>query len=207
MAKLLSQEPPPADRAPAPAPVYHIGDEVHRNSAARFWFGFVDELIEDFPQCDAAHLTALSDGPLRADQLRPQASLERCLEDFPDQDLEDTIRQAAAELEIFGPPGSVSVELKRGDESIGQHVLPSECVDTEIFPYLLVWLLEWAGLEESRWNSEQVVGDVDALEPACQRAYRLDFCLKNQDIREGLMRRTLALEFRRTKAPHVSGQH
>ncbi|MDA1087403.1 MAG: hypothetical protein O2901_10350 [Verrucomicrobia bacterium] len=195
MAKLLSEDPPLEDRAPASAPVYHIGDQICRNSAARFWFGFVDELIEDFPQCDAAHLTTLSEGPLRRDQLRPHAALERYLEEAPAQDLEAMIRQAAAELELFGPPGSVSVELKHGDESIGQYVLPDECVDTEIFPYLLVWLLEWASLEESHWNGEHVVGVVDAVEPAYHRAYHLDFSLHNQHIREGLMRRAIALNF------------
>jgi len=205
MAKLLSQDPAPENRAPASAPVYHIGDQICSNSAVRFWFGFVDELTEDFPQCDATLLTALSEGPLQRDQLRPQAGLERYLKEAPAQNLEEMIRQTAVELELFGPPGSVSVELRHGDESLSRHVLPDECVDAEIFPYLLVWLLEWAGLEESWWNGERVVGVVDAVEPAYQRAYHLDFSLHNQHIREGLVRRAVALEFSRFETTPRAG--
>ena len=196
MARLLSNETVQQAAARAPTRGYLLCGELYQNSAAQFWFGLADELIEDFRECRSATLTSVSDQPLDPVLLRPEASLERALGEPDGESPDEVIRRAAADLDLFGPPGSVTIALDQPADA-EPRILPQECIDAEIFSYLLAWLLRWAGLDGAKWNREHLAGTISAVDPARSYAYSIDFVLHSRHVSEGLYRRVLTIEHRR----------
>ncbi len=168
------------------------------NSAAKFWPSLVDELAADYPACDTILLELLTDAPLERELLFPAHALQRGLDQGRTvADLGVALREALAELAIIGPPGTVCARLRAGARELAVCALPLDCVDADIFPCLLVWLLEWAEIPQGLWNTSEVGGAFSARDRERKINYRLDFVLRSEHVSEGLYRRTLTLRFDR----------
>ena len=188
-------------------PVKHFGTAgwiirklMYRNTAAKFWSALLDELLEDFPGCDGVRLSALCGGALVPALLNPEAALEETLNNLGDADLKDAFRATLQDLELLGPPAAIAVVLFSGAEEIGTAELPLDCANAELLPFLLVWLLEWAGLSEFAWNRERVLGDIRADDPQRRLVYRIRFDLRNHHLSEGLFDRKALVRFQRLAA-------
>lgn len=165
----------------------------YANSAARFWLALLQETRADYPGCDAMALTALMDGPLQPDMLFPTLALEREMQRTAASGRRDSLAAVIAECELMGLPGAVQLELRAGAEQVCARELPRDCVDAEIFAYLLAWLLEWAEIPERQWNAEQVSGAIAAA--AGSTIMPLHLNLANTHLSEGLYRRRVLVEW------------
>lgn len=176
-----------------------VRGERYVNSAAKFWPALADELIADYPACDAIDLEVLTDSVLERDLLFPASALQRELDRRQGRkDFREAMREALAQFEITGPPGAVHARLLAGPRVIAGRDLPRDCVDADVFPCLLVWLLEWAEIPQSLWNDPEVSGVFCARDRERRIHYRLQFGLRNEHVSEGLFRRALTLRFART---------
>ncbi|MFC1497823.1 hypothetical protein ACFLS1_05015 [Verrucomicrobiota bacterium] len=165
----------------------------YANSAAKFWAGLVDEIREDFPDCDRIMLASYSSEILDRKFLFSELSLARSMESLMGVGFQRIMREAIAEMEILGPPGSVEIHLFSEEQEILAGELPLECVDAEIFPFLFVWLLEWAGIPESIWNNELLEGEIEAEDKKRHLEYNVSFRCISEHLSEGLYRRSLTL--------------
>jgi len=193
MARLLSGKPekePPVRRGAASL---FIQGMRYANAAAKFWSSIIDELREDFPECSMMELSASSPGKLSRDFLYPHRALERDLSNLFFCDLETMMKETIAELEIIGPPSSVQVRLFSGENELLVGQLPLDCVDAEIFPYLIVWPLVWANTPDDTWNSECLSGEIEAEDQTRHLVYAISFELTTRHISEGLYRRCISV--------------
>ncbi|MGQ9661801.1 MAG: hypothetical protein ACUVWX_05595 [Kiritimatiellia bacterium] len=165
----------------------------YTNTAAKFWASLLDEIHADYPACSLVELTTSDGSMLNPEQLFPEIELEREIERLTLADVETEISNTLAQLELLGPPGAVEICLFAEQKEILRCPLPDECVDAEIFPYLLVWLLEWSETPSAEWNDPIVCGKVTALDRRRRRRYRLEFELQNRHLSEDLYRRVLKL--------------
>lgn len=170
-----------------------VGGVRYINSAAKFWPSLIDEVREDFPDCSLIELTASFAEKLHRRHLFPAIAFEEDFHLLLSENLRDAIREALAEMELLGPPSSVRIRLLSGRREVLSRGLPLDCVDAEIFPYLAVWLLEWAGIPASRWNSEFLSGDIMAEDRKRRLVYRLSFSLTNRHLSEGLYQRSVSI--------------
>jgi len=170
---------------------------VHRvryaNSAAKFWPNLLDEVDEVLPDCSRIELVAPGEGALQAEQLYPELELEREMLRMETADMADAMRNTLAMLEITGPPAAVGIRLYKGRRRVRSRKLPADCVDAEVFTFLLVWLLRWACVPEVRWNDRQVEGCFTAEDRRRAVRYQVGLSLANEHLSEGLYRRTLTL--------------
>lgn len=171
-----------------------VNGTEYANAAAKFWPNLIEEVSEDFPTCTRVELSSMIASQLYEDLLYPERSLERDLEDLENLTLEDVIRETMAELQLVGEPPRVRARLMQDDEELFSNELPPESVDAEILLYLLAWLLQWSGVDPSRWNKEQINGAFTAHDRARGVTYRLSFDLMSDHVNEGLFRKTLRLE-------------
>ncbi len=178
----------------APVQPFFVRGVPYANSAARFWQALLQEVRADYPRCDALTLTALMDGPLQPDLLFPTLALEREMQRTAAAGCRDSLAAVIAECELLGLPGGVQLELRDAAEKICLRELPRDCVDAEIFAYLLAWLLDWAEIPDAQWNSEHVTGAISAAAEGTAMALRLD--LSNTHLSEGLYRRCLLVEWK-----------
>jgi hypothetical protein len=126
---------------------------------------------------------------LTRDLLFPEMALQRDLDRLqPTVPIEQALKEALAEFEIFGPPGAVQLSLLTDDRKIRRWQLPLDCVDADIFAYLLAWLMEWAELPESQWNSDRVEGTFPVRDPDSIASGRVQFEFTRIHISEGLYR-------------------
>ncbi len=159
MAGLISTKynPPPAGKATARG--IFVQGIRYANAAAKFWPSLLDEVRAEFPGCSVVGLSAPSSCQLCRDHLFPALSLERDMEKLVGTDIGKAMKETMAELEIMGPPTSVRIRLlSEGGEELLSRDLPLDSIDSEIFPYLVVWLFEWAGIPDTLWNSEVLNG-------------------------------------------------
>jgi hypothetical protein len=159
------------------------------NAAAKFWSSLIDEVLEDFPQCSMIELSGLSSVRLEHDLLYPQRALEKDLNRLVLTDMEAMMKETIAELEILGPPSAVNIRLGKGSEELYAGNLSIDCVDADIFPYLIVWPLAWAGIPEATWNKERLEGDFTAEDRTRHLTYAIPFALSINHVSEGLYRR------------------
>ena len=110
-------------------------------------------------------------------------------------DLKQVMRETIAELRLLGPPASVHIRVFAGDQAVGPAYALPQYVDADIFPYLLVWLLEWAEIDRHRWGQEWIEGSLTAEDRARGVQHEWSFSLRNEHLSEGLFRRTLSLMF------------
>lgn len=173
---------------------------VFSNSAAKFWSSLVDELCSDFEGCDAIILETLTDARLSRELLFPQASLQLALaRRIPLDDIRRAMLEAVAEFDLIGPPDSVRAKIMSRGKERHKCALPLDCIDADVFPMLLVWLLEWSEIPECMWNSERMEGRFDAGDRNRALAYHFHFSFTNMHLSEGLFRMTLAIHYGRTR--------
>jgi hypothetical protein len=165
----------------------------YANAAAKFWSSLIDEVSEDFPKCSSIELSASSSGALEHDLLFPQRALEKDLDHLVFADVEAMMKETIAEIEILGPPAPVQIRLLAGQDEIYSGSLPLDCVDAEIFPYLVVWPLSWAEIPDGAWNNESVSGEIEAQDRRRHIVYKMFFILTTTHLSEGLFRRSIAV--------------
>lgn len=172
------------------------------NSAAKFWPALLDELAADYPACDALILETLSDPVLDRDLLFPANALQCELDRRRGRrDFREELRAALAQFDMVGPPGAVRARLIAGPAELAALDLPRDCIDADVFPCLLVWLLEWAEIPPGAWNNPEVGGAFSARDRERGIVYRLRFDLRNTHLSEGLFRRALTLRYAMNCAP------
>ncbi len=168
------------------------------NSAAKFWPSLVDEWAADYPACDALVLEMLTDLALDRDLLFPETALQRELDQRREPgDWRAALRESLAQCDLIGPPGAVHVRLLAGAVAKKACDLPLDCVDADIFPCLLVWLLEWAEIPHCLWNDPELNGEFCARDCEREISYRLQFNLIREHVSEGLFRCALTLRYTR----------
>lgn len=166
------------------------------NSAAKFWSSLVDELALDYPECDAVEFNLLTDICLDRDLLFPEKSLQRELNQRQSLlDIREALRETLSQLNITGPPGAVHVRMTAGGHEMRACDLPRDCIDADMFPCLLVWLLEWAEVPYCLWNFSQANGNFYARDHERPVRYHISFELAGKHVSEGLCRRTLVLSY------------
>ena len=107
--------------------------------------------------------------------------------------MHEVMRNTLAELELMGPPSPVRIRLLEDDKDLLAAELPLDCVDSETLPCLVVWLLEWAQIQTSLWNSEDVSGEFMAEDRRRGIIYGFVFHVTLTHLSEGLYRRTLSI--------------
>ncbi len=198
MANLLTTDGDPDRRLGSKS--LSIREMLYANSAAKFWSSLLDEVIEDVPNCDRLSLSASCPGVLSKPLLFPEQSLQRDFDRLMQRDLAQVIQETLNELELFGGPSGVMISLFEGDKEIRSQRLPSECVDSDVFVYLMAWMLEWAAIPVEEWNATLVSGKMAAADGARGLAYKADLEFRNEHLSEGLYRREVMLkDYGRTK--------
>jgi hypothetical protein len=181
----------PVDR-PTPKSL-HVAGLRYANAAAKFWPSLIDEVAEDFLDCTAIELAAPSGSPLERSLLFPVLNLDDEIRALRGRSVRQAMKETLAELELLGPPAPVQVRLLKGETEILSAELPLDCIDSETFPYLLVWPLEWAGLPHVIWNNETLDGRFTGEDRRRGITYGIAFSLTNTHRKEGLYRRTLSV--------------
>jgi len=188
------------------APMLVVRGRRFQNSAAKFWSALVDELMMEYAGCRHVVLEAVNEGRLDPDLLFPEVGLERDLDFLANHagNIKAAWRKALADFELYGPPGSVGLRVypRSGKQTL--LTLPMDCVDAEIFLYLLAWLLEWSDLPLSAWNEPKIKGAFSAADPGFAEAspahkikYLFDFVIEHAPLSEGLFSWRLDLKFGR----------
>jgi hypothetical protein len=173
------------------------------NTAAKFWSTLIDELREDHPESRMIVLEAANEGRLDSALLFPELELQRELDktDFSVEGLRKAWKKALADFELYGPPGAVNMRVFSDFGEIRRIALPMDCVDAEIFLYLLAWLLEWSDLPTNLWNEPKTKGAFSAIDPLRRFKYFLYFTIEHQPLKEGLLSWKLELRFSRNRVP------
>ncbi|MBI4026015.1 MAG: hypothetical protein HY360_13600 [Verrucomicrobia bacterium] len=193
----VSKSPTDADgSSPFGAVVLEVCGETFSNSAARFWSHLMDEVAHDFPDCAGAILRAPAQALLDRELLCPERALEAALADLIKSDLKQSWEETLMQIRISGEPYPVQIEILAAETVLSsKQVFTPDCLDSEIFSFLVVWLLKWAEVPESAWNDERVEGRFHAVDPRRKIAYVVRFLLRNVHLHEGLYERSLRLEF------------
>ena len=194
MARILGDESDKIPAAASQARALIIGGVRWTHAAARFWASLLSEVAADYPDCNAQVFETLAGTVLTRDLLFPETALQRELDRLqPTVRIEQALQEALTEFELYGPPGTVQLRLLAGNREMKRCELPLDCVDADIFAYLLAWLMEWAELPESQWNNDRVEGaflirDPDLPESRDAASGRLQFEFTRLHISEGLYR-------------------
>lgn len=197
MSRLLSNNADHGAECDFGAEALHIRGEIFRNSAAKFWSSLADEISADYPACTRLAMSGLTDARLSRETLFPGAALQA------DDDLfsgnippGEALRRAMAELELFGLPGAVRIRLFDSDREILSLDLPCDCVDADILPYLLAWLLEWSGAPDADWDAPRAAGAFAAWDSKRRVRYGFDFQMTSKHVCEGLFERAVDMRFK-----------
>jgi hypothetical protein len=185
---------------------FHFGAKVlvirgrrFSNSAAKFWSALIDEVLAEYADCESVVLQAANEGRLEPTLLFPEIELERELNghDFGEDSLHDAWQRALDDYELYGPPGSVEIRIYSFLGKPRRFMLPMDCVDAELFLYLLVWLMEWADLPAGTWNEGVSEGSFEASDPYRKLNYKIHFLVEHIPLKEGLFIWKLKLKFER----------
>jgi len=172
---------------------FFVRGAEYGNTAARFWMALLDEVSVDFPECVEMELSAPTSTPLVPEQLYPDLEFQAVMKRLEDTDFREGIRGILAEMELFGPPAPVMIHLRQENCEILSKGLPTDYVDAEIFPYLVVWLLEWARISAETWNNEYISGSFDVTDKRGQLAHDIEFSVTTDHLSEGLYRKSVAM--------------
>ena len=194
MPRILRTEQNSIEQDSGPRPDRSIGrvfvnNKQYNNSAAKFWYGLAEEISTDFPDCTDIELLSKASGQLNQGLLHPVLNLEHEIEHLLFRDLSAEIKNTIAELEIFGPPSAVHIRLLSHGHEIVSRDLPLDIIDSEIFPCLVVWPLEWAGIPEASWNKETIEGNIRIENRKHAKIFNISFSLETKHISEGLLQR------------------
>lgn len=167
------------------------------NTAAKFWTTLVDEVLDDYPRCEELSLEASSGGILVPDFLTPEAALQRDMDRLLKSGEKESFEEIIAAMEVIGPPSPVLLTLRAEGQALLNRPMDTECLDADILPFLIVWLLEWSHLSESSWNRDEIKGDFIAEDRERRIIYKFRFTLHNRHLSEGLFRREVTVYFTR----------
>jgi len=169
------------------------------NTAAKFWSALIDELAEEYGYCRKGALETVNEDRLHPALLFPEAELERELNrgDLSLAGIREALQQALADFELYGPPGAVSLRIYSDHGEEERLAFPMDCVDAEIFMYLLAWLVEWGELPLHCWNDPKIKGSFSADDPLRGFKYSFDFLIEHKPLSEGLFSWRLNLKFGR----------
>jgi hypothetical protein len=177
---------------PSASAGWFVDGRWYANSAAKFWAGILDEVASTYPEAHRLELEACVVGPLTPDLLDPRASLQRMFDTGVDVDAEGELRRLVEELELLGPPGSVTYRITTtGGGQVEAGLVPE--VDAEILAHLAAWLLEWAHIDHATWNDRRVDAGFAADRPKCTAPQTISFTLNHSALHEGLYRCHLTL--------------
>lgn len=179
------------------ARILWIDGEPYDNTASKFWSGLIDEVIEDYPDCDTIVLFTTGSTQLERDILFPVNELQREIDKDEFVDLEDAIRQAVEEVDMFGQPAAVKVTLFEGKEMVLMRDLSREYIDSNVFSYLLAWLLQWSNVPVPKWQDDLLSGRIYADDPARKVTYGITLAFLNKHLSEGLYNRSVTVRFSR----------
>ena len=179
------------------ARMLHVDGELYENTASKFWSSLIDEASTDYPGSDTVSLVSTASVPLGVDLLYPVNALQRELDNGIEIDLEEAIRQAVEEIDMFGPPAAVKTTIFSGKAMVVSRELPLECVDAHVFSYLIVWLLQWCSIPEPRWNEELLSGKISAKDRERKISYLMKIAFRNKHLSEGLYDRAVVVQFTR----------
>lgn len=170
-----------------------------KNSAAKFWSALIDELLTEYAGCRSVVLEAVNEGQLDPVLLFPELDLEREVNriNLSAEGIRQAWQKALEDFELCGPPGAVGLRFYSADGKQLRFVLPMDCVDAELFLYLLVWLLEWSDLPLSTWNEPRIKGSFSAVDPVRRLKYTVHFIMEHSPLKEGLITWKLELQFKR----------
>ena len=186
MARILKNR---SDARPHPAKDHALTVNGVRftNAASKFWRSLLDEVAEDYPSATTLVFETLGDVELNRGLLFPENALQRELDAFRTlEQVERKLRETLAECDLYGPPGAVRLRLFAGDSEIKECELPLDCVDSEIFAYLLAWLMEWAEIPEISWNNDRSEGAFLTGFPGGAERNLFKFELTREHVSEGL---------------------
>ena len=174
----------------------------YSNTAAKFWSALVDELDSEYGGRGKVVLEAVNDGKLDSALLYPEIELERDLNLLASDggETNEAWRQALADFELYGPPGAVRMRIYSARGERKNLCLPMDCVDAEIFLYLLVWLAEWGELPLHSWHDPEITGSFKASDPLRKSGYSFRFVITHKPLSEGLYTWKLELEYERLEA-------
>jgi hypothetical protein len=176
-----------------------VGGVRFANTAAKFWPALVDEVRCHFPDCTRIELSASTACRFSRALLFPEVGLAKALRRLDGVDVPSEIRNTLAEMRVLGPPSPVTIRLGSAHGPVHPPLVLADVVDSDLFPYLAVWMLEWAGIAPGQWGRERIAGTVslDARSPA--RIYAFDVELRRTHLAEGLYRYDMALAFSVTR--------
>ncbi|MFA5042399.1 MAG: hypothetical protein WC381_03185 [Kiritimatiellia bacterium] len=202
MARILGNASDKIPAAISKARALIVGGARFTHAAARFWASLLSEVTSDYPDCNTMVFETLAGTILTRDLLFPEIALQRELDRLqPTVSIEKALKEALAEFEIFGPPGAVQLSLLANDREIRRCQLPLDCVDADIFAYLLTWLMEWAELPASQWNNDRVEGAFPVCDPDSTASGRVQFEFTRFHISEGLYRWRLSMRLALANKP------
>jgi len=173
--------------------VLFINGLPYRHTAAKFWPTLIDEVNEGFRTCTLVELAAACSGPLKRHHLYPELVFQRDLEDLLNKNIEEELQNTLAALDVTGPPPAVRIRLLEDESEILSDILPLDCVDAEIFTYLIAWPLEWCEIPPAKWNNEFLSGEFLAEDRKRGCVYPFSFSLVNRHLSEGLFERVLSV--------------
>jgi hypothetical protein len=169
----------------------------YNNTAAKFWTCLIDEIVTDYPPETGVALSAPTGGLLVPELLSPESLLQRDMDQLAESDVHQAFADAVKALEILGPPCSVRLRLVSASKEIVSQEISLDYLDAEILPFLLAWLLEWAGIPDVLWNQDDVRGDFVADDQERGLRYLVAFELRSRHMSEGLFDREVVVNFRR----------
>jgi hypothetical protein len=178
-----------------------VGGIPYANTAAKFWSSLFDEVSDDFAEGAAVELEALTGGLLVPDLLSPEALLQRDLETFNSENVQQAFTDALNALAVLGPPSGVRLRLRAADGRALGDPLDLDYLDAELLPYLVAWMLEWAGLPDALWNEPEVKGGFRGEDLERGLIYEVTFELRSRHLSEGLFDRVIKTRFLRGVRP------
>ncbi len=175
-----------------------INNQVYANAAARYWSTLLTRVATETPECRTIRLRGSSEQALTPDVLDPLGALKSDLQTVVELDVHGALEDAVAELEVYGPPSVVAMELQDhhglpvpGVES------PDSALDSETFSYVLCWLLEWTRLPYGIWGQDELSGYVMAEDLRDNLVYHVEYMSRRRHLSEGLFEQELTVTFHR----------
>ena len=172
---------------------WRVAGVRYDNAAVKFWSALLDEVRADYPPETAIAVSAATDGLLLPDALDPGRELQRELTRLGTGDIRRAMRETLAVLAITGPPPPVTVRLLQPGRRRPLLQRRLDVVDADILPFLLAWLLRWAGVPPEQWNEGRVAGAFVAEDSARHVRYELRAQFAARHMREGLFQREVIL--------------
>lgn len=163
-----------------------VGSEFHDSSGAKFWATLLQEWGHAYPDCDRLLLQARCGTVLANRVLSPGYALANAVGELHGRDLRRLLEDALLELSVTGPPTPILVRLYQREELVVKRELSVDVADADLAPYLLGWLLRWAGVPASQWAGDVLRGSFRTGYDGSEPRQRVSFELSSQHLCEGL---------------------